>query len=373
MPDALRALACVVGVIIVLATSASVFTTLVVPRPSSARLLRTIATFIGAWVRVILRGLPTYEAKDRVMAVVGPLAMVLLFAAWLIALGVGFGFILWWVAPTTLAHALAISGSSIATLGIATISHPASELVEVLAAGMGLLVIALEIAYLPTIYSAFSARETQVTLLAARAGVPAWGPEVLARHQRFGTMGQLAGLYAAWEELAASVSESHPNYPSLLWFRSPSPRRSWLVALAAMLDAAALHDALSPATAPREARLLLQMGTSCLRSLAETLHVPYDPDPLPTGTIRLTRAEFDAGVEHVRATGFAIGREIDEAWRHFVGWRINYESIVDAITVVIVAPPAPWMLDRPGLGPVRTPGVRNRTPDNPEALAPSAS
>jgi hypothetical protein len=41
--------------------------------------------------------------------------------------------------------------------------------------------ITLQIAYLPTLYSAFNLRETEVTLLNARAGAPSWGPELLMR------------------------------------------------------------------------------------------------------------------------------------------------------------------------------------------------
>jgi hypothetical protein len=39
----------------------------------------------------------------------------------------------------------------------------------------------LQIAYLPTLYSAFNRRENEVALLNARAGTPSWGPELLAR------------------------------------------------------------------------------------------------------------------------------------------------------------------------------------------------
>jgi hypothetical protein len=365
MDDPVRISAVVVGIAIVAGTVTSVFTTLVVPRASSARMLRLIARLLATTVRPTLRRFSTYEAKDKVMAVVGPLSMVLLFVVWLVILVVGFGLIVWWAAPSTFPHALAISGSSIFTLGVATISRPGPEAIESAAAGTGLLVIALEIAYLPTLYSAFSTREAEVTVLAARAGLPAWGPEVLARHQRFGTMGQLPALYASWELWAAQVSESHPNYPSLMWFRSPAPRRSWLVALAAVLDAAAMHDALSPGSAPREARLCLQMGVSCLRSIADALRISYDPDPHPTDQIRLTYPEFNEGVLHAETTGFPIERTPEEAWRHFCGWRVNYEPLVDALTRVIVPPPAPWLVSRPELGEVRVPTVRNRTPDDP--------
>ena len=86
--------------------------------------------------------------------------------------------------------------------------------------------IALEIAYLPALYSAFASRETQVTLLAGRSGTPAWGPEILARSHFLDTMDELPPLYSEWERWAATISESHANYPALMWFRSPVSTRS---------------------------------------------------------------------------------------------------------------------------------------------------
>ena len=107
---------------------------------------------------------------------------------------------------------------------------------------------------------------------------------------------------------------------------------------------------MSPELAPREARLCLSMGTNCLRSMAGALHIPYDRDPLPTAGIRLTRAEFDEGFRRLEDRGFPLERDADEAWRHFQGWRVNYEPIVDALTLLVVPPPAPWFLARPELG-----------------------
>jgi len=235
------------------------------------------------------------------------------------------------------------------------------------AAGTGLLVIALEIAYLPTLYAAFSEREAQVTMLASRAGTPAWGPEILARHQRFSTMDELPELYRVWERWSAGVSESHTSYPTLMWFRSPDASRSWLLALVAMMDSAALYDALCPGTAPRQTRIFLQMSVDCLRALARALHIPYDPDPLPTDPVRLRRDEFDDGIRRLAFAGFPFEREPDEAWRHFCGWRVGYEPICDVLSHMLMPPQAPWLVDRPHLGPVQRPGVVNRTPDDPEA------
>ncbi len=357
----------IVGIAVLTGTSASVFTTLVVPRAASSRLLRSIVKNLAAMVRGVTLRAGTYEAKDRMMSVAGPLGMVLLFVVWLCLLVIGFGLMAWWTSGSTLGHGLAISASSVFTLGIETGRHSGTTTLEVVAAGTGLLVIALEIAYLPTLYSAFSAREAEVTLLATRAGTPAWGPEILVRHQWFHIMTELPALYGTWERWSAQVAESHANYPSLMWFRSPVPSRSWLTGLTAMLDAAALHDATCPGSAPRQSRTCLQMGINCLRSLAGPMQISYDPDPLPTTDIRLTRDEFAEGYRRLLKVDFPVERSVEEAWRHFAGWRVNYEQIVDKLTVLLMPPPAPWFLHRPRLGSAQFPRVLDRTPDDPEA------
>jgi hypothetical protein len=366
METFLRVVGLIVGVFVLGSTAFSVFTALVVPRVTSSRAMRSVALVIGGTVRRVLPRLPTYEVRDRLMSFVGPAAMITLFVYWLGALVLGFGLVTWWSSGVSLGSALEIAGSSVFTLGIATSPGSGTKSIEIIAAGVGLLVVALEIGYLPSLYNAFSARETEVTLLATRSGTPAWGPEILARHHMLDNIDELSPLYADWERWAAAVSESHANYPALIWFRSPVSSRSWLLGLVAIMDSAALYHAVSPSQTPRQARLCLSMGTNCLRSMAGALQISFDPDPIPTAGTRLTKEEFTAGFERLEEVHFPLERDLNDAWRHFQGWRINYESIVDTLTTLIMPPPAPWFLSRPGLGRTEWPGVRNRTPDDPE-------
>lgn len=366
METLIRLVAFVAGIAIVVGTAWSVFTSLVVPRVTSSRAMRAIARVLGSSVRRLSPHLPNYEVRDRVLSFIGPAAMVMLFALWLVLLVVGFGLIIWWASGQNFGSALAISGSSVFTLGIATANKGGSKALEIVAAGAGLLVVALEIAYLPALYNAFATRETEVTLLATRSGSPAWGPEILARHHMLMTMEELPPLYSDWERWAAAVSESHANYPALMWFRSPVSSRSWLVGLVAMMDSAALYHSVSPQQTPHQARLCLSMGTGCLRSMARALQLPHEIDPLPTAGIRLTREEFADGFLRLESIKFPLERDLEDSWRHFQGWRVNYEPIVDALTRLIVPPPAPWFLARPKLGAAEWPAVLNRTPDDPD-------
>jgi len=373
METVLRVGGLIAGIFIIGSAALSVFTALVVPRVTSSRAMRTVARVIGVTARQLLPRLPSYEARDRVMSYVGPLSMITLFVLWLGSLVLGFGLIAWWAGGQDFGSALAISGSSVFTLGIATSPGSSSRAIEIVAACVGLLVIALEIAYLPALYNAFATRETEVTLLATRSGTPAWGPEILARHHMLGNIAELPDLYADWERWAAAVSESHSNYPALIWFRSPVSTRSWLLSLVAVMDSAALYHAVSPGSAPRQARLCLSMGTNCLRSVAGALQIPFDTDPIPTTGTRLTKEEFADGYGRLEEVQFPVERDLDESWRHFQGWRVNYESIVDVLTRLVMPPPAPWFLPRPGLGTAEWPSVRNRTPDDPEGAQPFGS
>ena len=366
MESVARLVALVLGIVLVLATAWSVFTALVVPRVTSSPAMRMLARSLGGSARRLAPKLPNYETRDRVLSFVGPAAMVFLFVIWLCLIVLGVALIEWYAAGVDFATALGISGSSVFTLGIVSSGQAGPRVVEVVAAGIGLLVVALEIAYLPTLYTQFSARETEVTLLEARSGNPAWGPEILARSYWLDTMDELPPLYSDWERWAAAVSESHANYPGLIWFRSPVSSRSWLVGLVAMMDSAALFHAVNPSQTPRQARLCLSMGIKCLRSMARALRIPYDEDPLPTADIRLSRHEFDEGFHRLESVNFPVERTPDDAWRNFKGWRVNYEPIVDALTKIIVPPPAPWFPVRPELGMAKLPLVFNRTPDEPE-------
>ena len=98
-----------------------------------------------------------------------------------------------------------------------------------LAAGTALIIVTLQIAYLPTLYSAFNRREDDVSLLNARAGVPSWGPELLARtHYALGsgasTIGTLPDLYEHWEGWA-SGSSPRAIPPTCRWCGSARPGR----------------------------------------------------------------------------------------------------------------------------------------------------
>lgn len=342
----------VLGVFIVIGTGVSLLSTLVVPRRFKSRIPSLVDRIARAAFLFVSNLFDSYEPKDRVLTFQAPLTLLAVLIVWLVLFLFGYSLMLLPLIGASFADALRESGSSMFTLGFAGTEGLGPTIVHFLAAGTGLVAVALLIAYLPVLYAAFNRREALVTLLQSRAGAPAWGPEILARHHTVGLNGNLPALYAEWEAWAADVAETHPNYPILVNFRSPAPLRSWVVALLAVLDAAALQLSLTPATAPNEARLCIRMGFLCLRDIAAATAIPFDPDPLPTDPIELTFEDFVGGIHRLEEIGFPMEKTPDEAWPHFKGWRTNYESVAYVLADRVVAPPGPWSGPRtrlPGL------------------------
>jgi hypothetical protein len=357
------------GLIILVLTWISVVSTLVLPRPNTGPV--QLSLWVNRSARrfffMLARFRRTYEGKDAALAPIGPVALLAQLAAWLVLFGIAFSIML---TPYTddVGHAASEVGAAMFTLGLARSARFTNDTIVIAAAASGFVVIALQIAYLPALYSAFNRRESLITMLASRAGEPSWGPEILIRHQLVGIVDSLPDFYGQWEQWAADFSESHSTYPVLLLFRSPDPWSSWAIALLSVLDAAAMHLALNPTTAPSQARLSLRMGYTALRRISDALGWSYEPDPLPDDPISLTPAEFERAVRLLQEVGFATEREPDEAWAHFRGWRVNYEDLAYRWAARVVAPPAPWSGPRPGLGPqVITPQrPPHRSPDTPE-------
>ena len=184
------------------------------------------------------------------------------------------------------------------------------------------------------------------------------------------------------EEWAADVAESHTTYPVLLLFRSPEPWYSWLVGMLSVLDAAAMHLALAPATASSEARLCLRMGFTLFDRLALTLNWPVDPDPNPEGPIDLSFEEYEQAVDMLVDVGFAVERNAEESWPDFRGRRINYQGVAYRLCDRLTAPPAPWSGSRhhlrsgavpPRRPPQRRPGQLVGHPVLPSVAGPRAA
>jgi hypothetical protein len=216
-----------------------------------------------------------------------------------------------------------------------------------------LILVAILIAYLPTIYGAFSKREVAVNQLAVRAGTPPSAAEFVLRAHRIGGLASMTAFWAQWETWFAEVEETHTSLAALVFFRSPLPEQSWVTAAGAVLDTAALIA--STVDQPRQAQteLCLRAGYLCLRHIADYFELTYVAEPhFPQEPISIARAEYEAVCDQLAAAAVPLKADRDQSWQDFGGWRVNYDRVLLALAALTMAPYAPWSSDRSIYSPV---------------------
>jgi hypothetical protein len=342
----LRVIVFILGALLVGFTLLSAIRTLVLPRAAPDAIYTTVFRFVRGIFDLRLRFTSNYRARDRILAYYAPFALLTLLPVWLILVTLGYTSMYWALGVPNWYEAFLLSGSSLLTLGFAKATDFWQLNLVFSEATFGLLLIALLIAYLPSMYSAFQRRAAAVSLLEVRAGTPPSAVEMLLRFNRIHGLDRLTDQWRAWETWFSDLQESHSSLPALVFFRSPQPDQSWITAAGAVLDAAALARSTVDIPQDFQADLCIRAGYLALRHIADYFRIDYNPSPTPDDPISITRAEFDAAYEHLADNGVPVLPDKDQAWRDFAGWRVNYDQVLIHLAKLVVAPPAPWSSDR---------------------------
>lgn len=341
----IRLLLIVMGIIIVLGTLTSAIRTFILARRARDRIMGFVFLNIRRIFNIFLRFTNTYEGRDNIMALYAPIALISLPMVWLSFVGVGYTLIFWGLG-TSLRESIILSGSSLFTLGFFTNRDMISYLLEFSESLIGLILIAILIAYLPTMYAAFARRESAVTLLEVRAGMPPSPVELLLRAHRIKGFTALPELWSSWEEWFVELEESHTTLPALVFFRSVRSNRSWITASGVVLDAAAIY--LSCVDTEREASgaLCIRAGYISLRYIADFFNIEYDDNPKPDDPISISREEFDEVYDELLENGVPMNTDREQCWNDFRGWRVNYDVPLIALASLTMAPYGMWSSDR---------------------------
>jgi hypothetical protein len=344
--DILRLVAFAAGLFIVFATLRSALRTFVLPRSAPEKITRTVFVTMRRLFNVRVRKADTYEERDALMANYAPITLIILLATWVLIVMIGYMFMFWAIGVEPLEKAFITSSSSVLTLGVAPVSGLGQMALALSASFIGLLLVALLIAYLPTLYSAFSKREAAVTMLEVRAGSPPSAIEMFTRFHRLKRMEKLAEVWLNWEIWFVELEETHTSLAALSFFRSPQGDRSWITATGAVLDAAALYVSTLDLEHDPQADLCIRAGYIALRRIADFFGIPYNDVPLPTDPISITQQEFDDAYDELVRQGVPVKPDREKAWRDFSGWRVNYDTVLIALAALTMAPYAPWSSDR---------------------------
>jgi hypothetical protein len=181
------------GVVILWVVLLDAFETVVLPRRVLRNFKLTAYFYRRTWIpwRKIAGHIKKVSRQQNFLGYFGPLSLIVLLAFWAAGLIFGFALIQFGFGgheqlsrePLTFGKIVYHSGETFFTLGYGDIvpTSGIARALSVIESGMGFAFLGVVIGYIPVVYSSFSRREIQISMLDARAGSPPSAAELLVR------------------------------------------------------------------------------------------------------------------------------------------------------------------------------------------------
>jgi hypothetical protein len=338
------------GIVVFVLVLWDAFEAIILPRRVTRKFRLTRFYYKFTWVtwKAAARHVSSKKSRESFLGFYGPISLLFLIGVWAIGLVLSFGMMQFGAgsalslngAPPGIYTDMYLSGTTFFTLGLGDVV-PRSTLARFLVvaeSGFGFGFLAAIIGYLPFIYSAFGSRETNITLLDARAGTPPTAGELLRRHSYPHGEEALAKLLADWERWSAELLESHLSYPVLAYFRSQHDNQSWIASLTAILDTCALTIAGIEGACAKQAELTFAISRHAVVDLAQVFSasphaLPQDRLP-PEDLLRMRTTLATHGMNLLQTP---------QANKKLTEMRLMYEPYVYALANHLNQTLPPWI------------------------------
>lgn len=347
----MRALIIIFGLMVIFGVLLDAFETIVLPRRVQRHFRLTAWFYRRTWRpwRLFATRIKSVSRRENFLGYFGPLSLIFLLVLWALGLICGFAILQYGFGKNVQLAGehinfwtlLYLSGETFFTLGLGDVlpTGTAARALTVLEGGMGFAFLGVVIGYLPTIYSSFSRREIEISLLDARAGSPPTAAELLARLGNCPEQTVLDQIFKDWERWAAEVLESHLSYPALSFFRSQHSNQSWLGAMTTILDATALVISGVDGIRSEQAKITFAIARHAVVDLAQVVNARYDPNH----SDRLPAQELARLREALAKRGIRLNDkpEGEQKLRHL---RSLYEAYALGIARNLLITLPPWIL-----------------------------
>lgn len=354
MGSHVQIIAIVFGVAIIWVVLLDAFETVVLPRRVLRNFRLTAYFYRRTWIpwRKIASRIKTASRQQNFLGYFGPLSLILLLGFWAAGLIFGFALIQYGMGGheqlsgerLNFGKILYHSGETFFTLGYGDIvpTSGGARALSVIEAGMGFAFLGVVIGYIPVVYSSFSRREIQISMLDARAGSPPAAVELLVRlagRTEDPGMDQpvLDEVLRDWERWSAELLESQISYAVLAFFRSQHSNQSWVAALTTMLDVTSLVLTGIEGVHPGQAKLTFAMARHAAVDLTQVVNARYDP----TAPERLPDSEYETLRAALEAAGLKL-RSDDYGRDKLAKLRTMYEPYVHSTARHLMLTLPPW-------------------------------
>src|SRR5712675_3204552 len=343
------------GVAVFLVVVWDAFEAIILPRRVTRKFRLTRLFFRSTWRtwKFFISLLPARKTREALLGFYGPMSLILLIGVWAIGLVFGFGLMQYGTGSAVNAAGaqpgfwtdIYLSGTTFFTLGLGDVLPRSglSRALVVAEAGFGFGFLAAIIGYLPFIYSSFSQREVNISLLDSRAGTPPTAGELLRRHSYQGGQDALREVLKDWELWSAELMESHLSYPVLAFFRSQHDNQSWIASLTAILDSCALIMVGIEGACERQAELTFAIARHAVVDLSQV----FNTSPKELSTDRLP----PAAVQHIRDVLAQHGLKLHDdsaADQRLIDLRRMYEPYIFALATYLNQSLPPWIPAKKG-------------------------
>jgi hypothetical protein len=331
------------------------FEAIILPRRVTRKIRVTRFFYRSTWAiwKFVAARFADRKLREALLGGYGPISLLLLIAIWAFGLVLGFAFMQYGAGSGLNVHEgsanfaldFYLSATTFFTLGIGDVVPRThfSRILLVAESGLGYGFLAVIVGYLPFIYSSFSRREVNITLLDARAGTPPTAGELLRRHSYPQGADALRDLLKEWELWSAELMESHLSYPVLAYFRSQHDNQSWIASLTAILDTCALVKTSIEGPCERQAELTFAIARHAVVDLAQI----FGTKPKGPAEDRLTSADL----RRIRTTLTAKGMKMldsEAADRQLTELRCMYEPYIYGLAEYLNQALPPWIPQKKG-------------------------
>ncbi|HEX3629457.1 MAG TPA: potassium channel family protein [Candidatus Dormibacteraeota bacterium] len=351
------------GLVLLMAVFFDLFQAVILPRPavrkfSFVRRLLRLLWYSWRWVGTRFN---SQTRRESWLAAFGPLSVLTMFLVWSLVLILAYALMVDGVrtevkpVPDSFGTSLYFSATTLVPLSYGDYVPEGipARVITIAESATGVILAALVITLLFSLYESFQRREEQVVQLDAFAGAPPNGMQILETAAQRGMHEQLLRVFEEWRAWAAAVLESHLAYPTLFWFRSSHDNEAWLNSFGAVMDATVLVLSTVEDDTEGAARLMFTVGNHLVEDLSWFFHYTRRDDPI------VERHEYVQARERLKAAGYKCQGE-EDAWVKFAHLRSNYASQLNQLARLLSIVPAEWIGDRSYLPHRNRPGRRLR-------------
>ena len=282
---------------------------------------------VYAVVSLRLRGKRGARVSHPVLLWLFPAYFLLLIMVYFVGAMGAFVLLYWGTGAVGTWHqAFLASGSALNTLGFATPTTIAGQWLAIPEGALGLGIVVFLFTFIPGYQAVIRSREDKTSWLYVRTGDQPDGVVLLEWCQRAGIAGNMRDVWEAWEDWFRMLGDTHTVLPMLTLSPSVQSDQSWVLAAAAVLDAAALSASSIDTSDAESARICVRTGTRALLAIADALGQ----------TCKVTRQEaectskewYEATRAHLYSIGLPLIAAVDAEpqWREFLSLRREYEE-----------------------------------------------